>query len=251
VKKSARPKAAEPASEPEPVDPDLWKSKINLSAFECWEEDFELSAPPFPFKQHWDEASNLIRQRVNEQQKKKKKKKTSPRESYAVEEQAETVVLDYGDAPDADMKEVDQDIEAIESQLRQDVEVAAQSDLPPLPEDLEALPTLTRDDINVGAIIVFKVFEMRRGAPEINIKTAVVETEGDSGNGGGIIGVRLAERDRETADHKYDKNGDRIYGKADNFRLHNGEEEEDDGRRDFDFNELMDAKLLQAAVSAA
>jgi hypothetical protein len=251
AKKSARIKAAEPAPEPEAYNPDLWKSKINLSAFECWEEDFELSAPPFPFKQHWDEASNLIRQKVNEQ-KKKKKRKTSPRESHVVEELEETVVLDYGDAPDTDMKEVDEDIEAIESQLRQDVEVAAQSDLPPVPEDLDSLPIFTRDEVKVGAIIVFKVFEMRRGAPEINVKTAVVETEGDSGNGAGIIGVRLAERDREKTEHKYDKHGERIYEKADNFRLHNGEDEdEDDGWRDFDFNELMDAKLLQAAVKTA
>lgn len=252
MKKSARSKAAVPIPEPEPeqIDPDLWKSKINLSAFECWEEDFELSAPPFPFKQHWDEASNLIRQKANEQ-KKKRKRKPSPRESYVVEEQAETVILDYGDTPSTDMKEVDEDIEAIESQLRQDVEVTAQSDLPPMPEDLECLPTLTREDVRLGAVIVFKVFEMRRGAPEINVKTAVVESEGDSGNGAGIIGVRLAERDREKTEHKYDKRGDRIYEKADNFRLHNDDDEEDDGRRDFDFNELMEAKLLQAAGDAA
>lgn len=67
-----------------------------------------------------------------------------------------------------------------------------------------------------------------------------------------MIGVRLAERDREQTEHRFDKNGDRMYNKADNFRLANGEEqEEDDGRRYLEFMEFMDGRLLQAAVSVA
>jgi hypothetical protein len=67
VQPSKRKQKTKPEVEknPEPEgssDPDFWKSRINLSAFECWEEEFELSAPPYPFKQHWDPASKLMRE---------------------------------------------------------------------------------------------------------------------------------------------------------------------------------------------
>ncbi|KAH7072967.1 hypothetical protein BKA63DRAFT_576983 [Paraphoma chrysanthemicola] len=47
-------------------DPDFWKSKIHLSATECWEEGIKLSVPPFPFKQSWDPASKGMHERAKE-----------------------------------------------------------------------------------------------------------------------------------------------------------------------------------------
>lgn len=39
--------------------PNLWKSRINLTATECWEEDSKMSPPPFPFVRGWDKASKV------------------------------------------------------------------------------------------------------------------------------------------------------------------------------------------------
>jgi len=195
-----------------------------------------------------------MREKANEEKQNRKqnrKKKQSPRELSA-EEVTESIVLDYGDAPEAEATEVDTS-DAIESQLRQDAEVAAKSDLPPLPEDIDSLPALTPADIKAGAIVVFKMFTMVGAAPAISgFVTAIVEDEGDSGNGAGTIGLRLAERDREQREVKFDRKGERIYNRADNFQLASDEENEgDDGRRDLVFPELMEAKLLQGAASAA
>ncbi|KAH7077255.1 hypothetical protein FB567DRAFT_534875 [Paraphoma chrysanthemicola] len=57
-------KAKLDVSESMSSDPDFWKSKIHLSATECWEEGIKLSAPPFPFKQSWDPASEGMQERA-------------------------------------------------------------------------------------------------------------------------------------------------------------------------------------------
>jgi hypothetical protein len=69
----------ESTHEPENAnDPDFWKSRITLSAFECWFEEFELSAPPFPYMRKWDPACKPMREKLSRKGKHKghKKKKT-------------------------------------------------------------------------------------------------------------------------------------------------------------------------------
>jgi hypothetical protein len=234
---------------PEPEgasDPDFWKSRINLSAFECWEEEFELSAPPFPFEQHWDPASKLMREKADK--KKQKHGRRKHRESMPVEEEEEEkIYLDYDDTgatehPDAAINA------AIEDQLRQDVATAAQADLPSLPEDLNTLADLTSGDIKKGAIIVCKFFAVNPVTitPEVSdFKTAVVEQEGDSGNGAGTIRLRLAQRDLPKREKKFDSKGNRVYDAADQFYME--DEEEDEGLWEGQYSELIEPKLLKAA----
>ena len=237
VKKLA--KAKEPTPEPEGAsDPDFWKSRINLSAFECWNEEYELSAPPFPFKQHWDPAGKLMREQANKK-KQKRAKKAAPVEEVEEEEEEERIFLNYDDGPDTEMSA------AIDDQLQQDIVVAAQSDLPPLPEDVGSLPQLQPSDVKVGAVIVCKFWEVnpKTVTPEISgFKTARVEKEGDSGNGAGTIRLRFAERDVHKREKKYDHKGKRVYDGADAFFVDEG----DEGLWDGMFNELVEAKLLQA-----
>jgi hypothetical protein len=254
-RRSTRTKSATTEEPERAPDPDFWKSKLNLSAFECWDEEHELSAPPFPFKQHWDPASQLMREKGRN----KKKRKTVNNHGLAdardpIAEVEDTIVLDYGDAPAAESKEDEGPLEsdagpAIESQLLHDVATAPKSDLPPLPEDISSLPSLTQADVKVGAIIVFRHFALnpKNMAPEISDwKTARVSEEGDSGNGAGVIGLTLADRDRVQREKKFDRKGNRIYEGVDKFKVEDSDEEED-GVLEVHFGELLEAKLLVAA----
>ncbi|KAF2864805.1 hypothetical protein BDV95DRAFT_588055 [Massariosphaeria phaeospora] len=245
VKKTPKPKAPQATAKsdkPEGAsDPDFWKSRVNLSAFECWKEEVELSVPPFPFKQHWDPVSKSMMKNNNNKKKKKNKKggrNDMPRDS--IDENPEHIILDYDDAPAAEKPESDAS-EAIESQLMQDVETAAKSDNVPLPEDVESLPALAPADLKVGATIVCKVWAINheKFTPEISeFQTAIVESEGDSGNGGGIIRLKLAQQGLPGwADPNVRKTADK-FGIAD---------DEDDGVWEGAFTELVEPKLLKAA----
>jgi hypothetical protein len=47
----------ESTPEPENInDPNFWKTRIILSAFECWFEEFELSAPSLSYVRKWKPA---------------------------------------------------------------------------------------------------------------------------------------------------------------------------------------------------
>jgi hypothetical protein len=252
VKKPA--KAKEPTPEPEgSTDPDFWKSRINLSAFECWEEEYELTAPPFPFKQHWDPIGKEMRDAAKARKgkgnkgRKKPAAEEPPKENQ--EDPGEKIFLDYDDDPDANP-----DVQihaAIEDQLQQDMATASQEqsedDLPLLPEDLSTLPDLTSADIKAGALIVCKFFGVNpvTVTPEISgFKTAIVETEGDSGAGAGTIRLKIAARDLPRKEKKFNSKGERIYDAKDGFFM---DEEEEEGLWSGMFGELLEGKLLRAA----
>ncbi|CAO2657975.1 Nn.00g072350.m01.CDS01 [Neocucurbitaria sp. VM-36] len=249
-KAKTQPTVEEPPEPEGASDPDFWKSRINLSAFECWEEDFELTAPPFPFKQHWDPTNKLMREKVANKKKGKKGKNNVPRDVPPAEEEEEEekIILDYDDAPVTETADVEMNA-AIENQLRQDVEIAAQTDLPALPDDISTLPDLTSSDIKEGAVIVSKFFAVNpiTVTPEIsNYKTAVVEREGDSGNGAGTIRLKIAQRDLPKKEKKFDSKGNRIYAAVNGF-LMDDDEEEDESLWEGQFSELLEPKLLKAA----
>ncbi|KAF2820405.1 hypothetical protein CC86DRAFT_374563 [Ophiobolus disseminans] len=239
----------EKTPEPEGAsEPDFWKSRINLSAFECWQEEFELSAPSFPFQQHWDPASKLMREKADK--KKNKKGGKRQRESVRVEEEEEEkIFLDYDDTDTGATENPDSEIhEAIEDQLRQDVATAAQADLPALPDDMTTLPDLTSGDVKVGAILACKFFDINAitMTPEIsNYKTAVIHREGDSGNGAGTICLKIAERDLPKREKKFDSKGNRIYDAADQFYVE--DEDEETGLWEGQLAELLEPKLVKAA----
>ena len=243
-------KAKEPTPEPEgSTDPDFWKSRINLSAFECWEEEYELTAPPFPFQQHWDPVSKVMRDAAKKKKGKKGGKKLVPvQEPEEEEEEEEKIFLNYDDTPDDDNPDVEIHA-AIEDQLQQDIATASQeqSHLPPLPEDLSTLPDLTSADIKAGAVIACKFFGVNpvTVTPEISdFKTAVVEREGDSGAGAGTIRLRIAKRDLPKKEKKFNSKGERVYDAKDGFFM---DEEEEEGLWSGMFGELLEGKLLKAA----
>ncbi|KAF1943490.1 hypothetical protein EJ02DRAFT_453199 [Clathrospora elynae] len=249
IKKAKVKAAVEQPLEPEGVsDPDFWKSRINLSAFECWEEDFELSTPPFPFEQHWDPASKLMRDKSSKKRQKRGSNRDAQRESLPAEEdEEEKIILDYDDAPAVEGP--DSEITAaIEDQLRQDVATAAQADLPPLPEDTSTLPDLASSDMKVGAVIACRFFTVNpiTVTPEISsYKTATVEQEGDSGPGAGTIQLRIALHDLPKKEKKFDSKGNRIYNAADALLME--DEEGEEGLWEGQFGELLEPKLLKAA----
>jgi hypothetical protein len=249
VRKAKTKPVAEEPPEPEGAsDPDFWKSHINLSAFECWEEDFELSAPPFPFKQHWDPVSKLMREKSTQKKRKRGKIQASPAEEE--EEEEEKIILDYDDVPPSTLP--DSEINAaIESQLRQDVATAAQADLPSIPEDISILSDLVSSDMKAGAIIICKFFTVNpiTVTPEISgYKTATVEQEGDSGPGAGTIQLKIAARDLPKKEKKFDSKGNRIYNAADALLME--DDDDDEGLWEGQFSELLEPKLLKAASTA-
>lgn len=247
-------KAKEPTPEPEgSTDPDFWKSRINLSAFECWEEEYELTAPPFPFEQHWDPIGKVMRDaakaRKGKGNKGRKKPAVEEPQEEEQEDEEEKIFLNYDDTPD-DSPDV-QIHAAIEDQLQQDIATASHEqsahDLPALPEDLNTLPDLTPADIKAGALIVCRFFGVNpvTVTPEISgFKTAVVEQEGDSGAGAGTIRLRIAQRDLPRKEKKFNSKGERIYDAKDGFFM---DEEEEEGLWSGMFGELLEGRLLKAA----
>lgn len=246
--------AVEKTPEPEGAsEPDFWKSRINLSAFECWEEEFELTAPPFPFEQHWDPACKAMRKKAEAKRHKKGGKKqqpSTPAKLQQEEDEEERIYLDYDDTgatEDPDFKIT----AAIEDQLRQDVAAAEQSDLPTLPalpDDMTTLPDLSSADIKIGAVIACKFFDVNLTTmcPEIsNYKTAVIHREGDSGNGAGTLCLKIAERDLPKREKKFDSKGNRIYDAADQFYVE--DEDEETGLWEGQLAELLEPKLVKAA----
>ncbi|KAJ4292665.1 hypothetical protein N0V90_009328 [Kalmusia sp. IMI 367209] len=252
--KSKKQPVVEEPPEPEgSSDPDFWTSRINVSAFECWDEDHELSAPPFPFEQHWDPASKIMRENANKKKKKARKSRTAQMTGAdnEDEEEEETPILDYDDSPET-LKQSSDLTDAIESQLLQDVELAAKTDLPSLPENVESLADLQPSDVQVGAIIVFKLWTIDPATvtPQIsNYKTAIVEKEGDSGGGAGTFTLKFADRDvAKKEEKKIDERGNPIRNAASGFKMGDDDEEEDDESIwEGMFAELVTPKLLKAA----
>jgi hypothetical protein len=242
---------------PEPKgasEPDFWKSRINLSAFECWDEEHELSAPPFPFEQHWDPASKLMREKKQAKQKKKANKNRPQNELLTNDNEdqnpEDTPILDYDDSPET-MKAASDLTDAVESQIQQEVELASKADLPSLPEDIDSLPTLQPHGIQVGAVVAFKVYAIDpvTVTPHISeYKTAIVEKEGDSGHGAGTFRLKLADRDiPHKADQQVDERGGLVRSVVSGFQMDDEEDEEDDSIWEGTFGELVEPKLLKAA----
>jgi hypothetical protein len=162
----------------------------------------------------------------------------------------DTPILDYDDSPET-MKAASDLTDAIESQIQQDVELAAKTDLPSLPEDIDSLPTLQPHDIQVGAVVAFKVYAIDpvTVTPHISeYKTAIVEKEGDSGHGAGTFRLKLADRDiPHKADQQVDERGGLVRSVVSGFQMDDEEDEEDDSIWEGTFGELVEPKLLKAA----
>lgn len=234
----------------EVVDPNLWKTKIDLRAVECCDAGIELSTPPFPFVQRWDPQ-----QQIRGKGKKNKRKRKSEPEYYEEYDEFEqtnaqeetTEHWDYDDAPDATQDEVNQ----VTEQLLQDILASAdeEEDLLALPSDLSTYANLVATNALPGSIIAFKQLEVSAATnwqPAFSpYRTATI----NSVETGFLLVVTLAKRDRQNQDYKYDEEGQRLYGR---FEMPDDQDDGvDHGVVEVPLAEMVEPKLVRAGLGRA
>ncbi|KFA52302.1 hypothetical protein S40293_00580 [Stachybotrys chartarum IBT 40293] len=222
--------------QPGEVEDPNWKDKITYRAVECC-RDMVLSEPPFPFVQRWDPQ-----QQYGSMHKRKRKSQNYDETSFYDDSQVQDTT------PNKRSR-------IIEAQSAADGEVqlnydeppanAEPEDLPPLPSDITTLPSLQPAEIKTGMVITWKQLQLSKATnwqPQLSSVTGlVVPSEED------VLHVVLAKRDRIRDDKTYDENGQRVY---DRFEAPDSDEEaEDDGRRNVDWDELTDLRLVQREPS--
>ncbi|KAJ5109732.1 hypothetical protein N7532_002377 [Penicillium argentinense] len=252
------------AEEDEDID---WKSKLDVKAVECVLTDIQLTAPPFPFVNRWDEeADTTIRQRLGWNKRSKKRKRKQQAQEY--EEYGEGYGEEgYGDDSyygyegyndynegyngnegyndyDESYMELTYDDAPAEDEQHANAGPAEDNipELPELPNDLSSLADLTESEAKPGAIITFRQFEVSKETkwrPGMSKqRTAeVFEVLGD-----GQITIRLANRDRRQLE--LDENEEQVFS---GFMVPGIDDVEDDGFRDVSLNSLTEPKLLRAA----
>ncbi|KAM5432885.1 hypothetical protein McanMca71_005580 [Microsporum canis] len=257
-----------------------WQDRIVLKATECVYDDIELSTPPFPFVQRWDADAHAVIQELRASQapqSKKRKKNKHKRQSCSNSANEklyaegynqnydyinEDVTLDYGDEASEPMEDVSHiagvhpeakphnngPIPGLKDFKAQDKIEPADDDLPPLPTDISTLPNADKSNLWPGAIFAFKQLDLSKATnwqPQVSpYRTAIVENITSSD----IITFRLAKRDRDVLEtDEADENNPRSYTK---FEMPGFDEvdEEDDGLRDLEIHNLIDAKLVSAAA---
>ncbi|EFW13957.1 hypothetical protein D8B26_004128 [Coccidioides posadasii str. Silveira] len=242
-----------------------WQDFIILKATECIYEDVKVPPPPFPFVQRWDaESQKQIRERRNRGNGQNKKRK---RKSLVYEEEGNQydgpesylnteITLNCSDKEDnvqgvspavvetTEKYNVQERSGLVEEDLVEASPTEAEEDLP-LFGNVSSLPNATETDFKPGAIIAFKQLEVSKATnwqPVVSdYRTAVVERILDDA----CVRLRLAKRDREERPQNQDT-GPREYS---GFEMPGYDEDqgEDDGLRDMEVCQLMEAKLLQHA----
>lgn len=245
VQPRKKPAEAPRAQEEEDELDEDWLKKLTIRAVECVYDDIELSTPPFPFENRWDDdADKIIRQRKGWGKKRKRKERIQVYNGDLDQDEYE----DPNEAYEGNMQ-LNYDYEWPEAQgepamesMEQDAEV---DDLPALPEDMSSVADLLEGEAKVGAIIAFRQLDMSKATnwqPRMS-EYRVAEVHGVSD---GMLNVRLAVRDRRPRADTVDEYGEpRQYSK---FEMPGYEDdEEDDGYRELAFAELSDPKLLRPA----
>jgi hypothetical protein len=230
-----------------------WRDVLELKATECIYENVELSEPPFPFVQRWNEADQeAIRAcRWNGTSKGKKRKRKSRLSSAydGADEQeydeanyftAGEMTLDYGEDEHIDSAQVPP------SQKEQAATAGSDDDLPSLPSDLSSLGSVKESDLRIGAVIAFKQLDMSKETnwqPVISdYKTAIVEDILD----GSTYSIRLANRDRVQHSGSGDESdGPRVYSKFEMPGYDEVDGEDDDGTRIVAYSDLIEPKLIR------
>lgn len=203
---------------------DAWRAKIKLSAIECIDEGVQLSEPPYPFLQCWDE------QYAHRPKNKKRKRRST--DDFCPETEDSNISLDYDDPK---------------------LPIANEDDpeFPPLPSNMSTIPAfqLDRDDLNqyVGALIAFKQLQVSAAtqwAPQVsNWKSARIDSCDKK-----HLSFILAPRNRDVRandEEAYDEKGRRLLSK---FEMPDEDAEAtDDGYRDHvAWDELIELKLLES-----
>ena len=122
------------------------------------------------------------------------------------------------------------------------------NDLPTLPVDLSTCSTLALDTATKGSVVAFKQLEMSAETswqPKISeYRTAIVDEILDDGT----LSMTLAKRDRFPKDVRYDdQTGERLYSKFEMPGYHDEIGDENDGKVEISFDELINPLLIEAA----
>lgn len=216
------------------TDPDFWRQKLVLTAHESHPDHPQpTTAPPFPFKQRWDEIQRRQPART------KKRKRQSDRQDEWYEDDETSVALDYDD-PVEEAADNTADVE----------DGSAAPDLPELPSDLGALPLLTKVDCIPCAIIAFSRVECS-AATSWQPRTAPVRTALVHSFENGELDLELALRDRPSI--HFDDEGRRIYDKFETVLQLEDDDGGDipDGRVCVAWTELLEARLVRPALPGA
>ncbi|KAI9725635.1 MAG: hypothetical protein M1828_002920 [Chrysothrix sp. TS-e1954] len=257
----------------EPLDPNLWKHRLSISAVECVQDNVYLSAPPFPFVQRWwatPRASNKKQKRKlseryqndisagdftvsnpdeylqdnypdTHHERSTKDEETVPRRQYQESISAKRLTsyangdsgLDYGDDPAGPQQTDD-----------------VPGRFPAVPSDPSSLPKLTRESCNRDSVIVFKQLEVSKATkwqPQISTFRRARVYSFDANTD--VVTVTFAFGDRLTEDStntSYDEYGNRLYDK---FEGPDDSEGDDQAENDVEirFDDLIEARLLLPA----
>lgn len=259
-----------------------WQNKLVICAVECLYPQVDMTAPPYPFVQRWDQEANaLIRELKGPNKKRKRKQRVQFYEEYEEQGEYDEIGTYYGhdeqyqggddQANHVSHYEGEADPqygghwegeaapyyegryagEAEGDQINYDdapePERATFDDLPPPPADMSSVPDLTESEARVGAIIAFRQLDLSKATnwqPQLSeYRVAEVRSVKDNG----VINVLLAKRDRKAPSASSEFDEPRQFSKFEVPDLAN-DEGEDDGYRELAFAELSDPKLLQAAA---
>ncbi|KAF3384597.1 hypothetical protein F1880_001893 [Penicillium rolfsii] len=258
-RKVSEPQWAEEMAQESDGDND-WENRLVIKAVECIYDDIELSAPPFPFEQRWDEdADALIRQRKGWGKKRKRKQRI---QVYGGEEEGEyedgngydgydnNMQLNYDNEwPTAEDDTTNMELhqENVEA-YHETTEAPVVDDLPSMPSDPASVADLIEGEAKVGAIIAFRQLDMSKATnwqPQMS-EYRVAEVHQVLGNGN--LNVRLAVRDRRPKAAEFDpEDGEGREYSGFEMPGMDDEDEEDDGYREIAIAEISEPKLLLPA----
>lgn len=206
-------------------NPDAWRSKIWLSAYECENENPTLPTPDFPFQQ----------QQLQMNPGKKRKRKNQRQEQSTAHtdslEQPDVAILNY-DEP-----------EQPSEHPTTEKDISTEEDLPSLPADISSLAALTQPLV-CGTVIAFKRLDMdpRTYVPILtDYLTATIEKVHTDVQDGPQLELRLAIRDRPKP--QFDKRtGEKILGR---FAMPGLEDEVEEGLVYLMWGEFLEPKVVR------
>ena len=212
-----------------------WRDTIALKAVECCYNGTELSEPPFPFVQRWDQSQ---RGSYGHNGNGSKKRKKNDKDSMLDDEHAKEVSQQLEPTYSADSS-----IQAEPSQPTMEPTYEPE-DLPEPPQDLSTLEDLQLSTAVAGSIIVFKHLELSAATNwqpvSSGYRTAKVIYASEDGD----LELSLALRDRNRKDVD-PTTGERLYTKFEMPGM-----DDDDGFLAISFDEMEDPRMLRDAVSA-
>ncbi|KAJ5355722.1 hypothetical protein N7517_010331 [Penicillium concentricum] len=264
-----------------------WQNKLVIRAVECLYPQVDMTAPPYPFVQRWDQEANaLIRELKGPNKKRKRKQRVQVYEEYEEQEEYDENGNYYGhddqyqggddqanhegyyegeadphheghwEGEAAPYYEGHYAGEAEGDQINYDdapePEQASNptfDDLPSVPADIGSIPDLTESEAKVGAIIAFRQLDMSKATNWQPQMSEYRVAEVRSVKDHGVINVLLAKRDRRPPSASGEDDEPRQFSKFEVPDLAN-DEGEDDGYRELAFAELSDPKLLQPAAQS-